>query len=258
MSFQDQASQRKVPLETIFIKEVSPTGPAAFSGLKTGDRVIMVNNSPINGMSYNAIVQMIKTTPDVLYLHVLPKECDVLQMSYRFAHTPESNISATTSPLHHNKLIEFPHASAVAAAAAAAAASSSSASVPQQTLVSSHHFTTSTPGTGGGGMIPIYPHSKHQQQQPQAQQQHIHKNMISYSDSTYSSIQQRKAMTMSASSPLSPSSMSSSGQQQQSQPLHHHHNQHHQKQQSSSSNEVVYSDINPSSLALRNDGTLIR
>lgn len=203
-------------------------------------------------MSYNAIVQMIKTTPDVLYLHVLPKECDVLQMSYRFAHTPESNISATTSPLHHNKLIEFPHASAVAAAAAA--------SVPQQTLVSSHHFTTSTPGTGGGGMIPIYPHTKHQQPQAQQQQQHIHKNMISYSDSTYSSIQQRKAMTMSTSSPLSPSSMSSSGQQQQlqSQPQHHHHNQHHQKQQSSSSNEVVYSDINPSSLALRNDGTLIR
>ncbi|KAL5278275.1 ARHGAP21 family protein [Megaselia abdita] len=240
--FIDQASQRKVPLETIFIKEVSPTGPAAFSGLKTGDRVIMVNNSPINGMSYNAIVQMIKTTPDVLYLHVLPKECDVLQMSYGFAHTPESNISATTtSTLHHNKLIEFPHASAAAAAAVA---------VPQQTLVSSHHFTTSTPGTVGvgGGMIPIYPHTKHQQPQAQQQQQHIHKNMISYSDSTYSSIQQRKAMTMSASSPLSPSSMSSSGQQ------HHHLKQ----QQSSSSNEVVYSDINPSSLALRNDGTLIR
>lgn len=189
-------------------------------------------------MSYNAIVQMIKTTPDVLYLHVLPKECDVLQMSYGFAHTPESNITTTPS-LHHNKLIEFPHASAAAVAAAA---------VPQQTLVSSHHFTTSTPGTGG--MIPIYAHTKHQQPQAQQQQQHIHKNMISYSDSPYSSIQQRKAMTMSAgSSPLSPSSMSSGQQQHQMQK---------QQQQSSSSNEVVYSDINPSSLALRNDGTLIR
>ncbi|XP_037934924.1 rho GTPase-activating protein 21-A isoform X2 [Teleopsis dalmanni] len=79
-------------METIFIKEVQPNGPAHYANLQTGDRVLMVNNTPIAGVAYSTIVSMIKQTPSVLTLHVVPKECDVLQMHYTsIAHTPESN-----------------------------------------------------------------------------------------------------------------------------------------------------------------------
>lgn len=67
-------------METIFIKEVQANGPAHFANLQTGDRVLMVNNQPIAGIAYSTIVSMIKQTPAVLTLHVVPKECDVLQM----------------------------------------------------------------------------------------------------------------------------------------------------------------------------------
>lgn len=40
----------------------------------------MVNNTPIAGIAYSTIVSMIKQTPQMLTLHVVPKECDVLQM----------------------------------------------------------------------------------------------------------------------------------------------------------------------------------
>ncbi|XP_030563035.1 rho GTPase-activating protein 23-like [Drosophila novamexicana] len=79
-------------METIFIKEVQANGPAHYANLQTGDRVLMVNNTPIAGIAYSTIVSMIKQTPAVLTLHVVPKECDVLQMHYTsIAHTPESN-----------------------------------------------------------------------------------------------------------------------------------------------------------------------
>lgn len=67
-------------METIFIKEVQANGPAQYANLQTGDRVLMVNNTPIAGIAYSTIVSMIKQTPAVLTLHVVPKECDVLQM----------------------------------------------------------------------------------------------------------------------------------------------------------------------------------
>ncbi|XP_004521713.1 uncharacterized protein LOC101460900 isoform X2 [Ceratitis capitata] len=83
-------------METIFIKEVQTNGPAHYANLQTGDRVLMVNNSPIAGLAYSTIVSMIKQTPSVLTLHVVPKECDVLQMHYTsIAHTPETNRLAT-------------------------------------------------------------------------------------------------------------------------------------------------------------------
>lgn len=67
-------------METIFIKEVHPNGPAYYANLQTGDRVLMVNNTPIAGIAYSTIVSMIKQTPSELKLLVVPKECDVLQM----------------------------------------------------------------------------------------------------------------------------------------------------------------------------------
>uniref|UniRef100_A0A1B0ANG2 PDZ domain-containing protein n=1 Tax=Glossina palpalis gambiensis TaxID=67801 RepID=A0A1B0ANG2_9MUSC len=68
-------------METIFIKEVHPNGPAYYANLQTGDRVLMVNNTPIAGIAYSTIVSMIKQTPSELKLLVVPKECDVLQMT---------------------------------------------------------------------------------------------------------------------------------------------------------------------------------
>ncbi|XP_061389075.1 uncharacterized protein DDB_G0271670-like [Musca vetustissima] len=80
-------------METIFIKEVHPNGPAYYANLQTGDRVLMVNNTPIAGIAYSTIVSMIKQTPSELKLLVVPKECDVLQMHYTsIAHTPQSNV----------------------------------------------------------------------------------------------------------------------------------------------------------------------
>lgn len=121
--------QRKA-METIFIKEVQTSGPACFAGLQTGDRVLMVNNIPIAGISYSLIVSMIKQTPSVLTLHVVPKECDVLQMHYTIAHTPESNRLAKSATL------TLPGSGGVASVAAAAVAASASShkSIHQQMI----------------------------------------------------------------------------------------------------------------------------
>uniref|UniRef100_A0A1A9X587 PDZ domain-containing protein n=1 Tax=Glossina brevipalpis TaxID=37001 RepID=A0A1A9X587_9MUSC len=86
-------------METIFIKEVHPNGPAYYANLQTGDRVLMVNNTPIAGIAYSTIVSMIKQTPSELKLLVVPKECDVLQMHYTsIAHTPQSNVTTSCIP----------------------------------------------------------------------------------------------------------------------------------------------------------------
>lgn len=84
--------QTTPPMETVFIKEVHPNGPAYFAGLQQGDRLLKVNNMSIAGVPYSTIVYMIKQTPNVLTLHVVPKECDVLQLYFEdLAHNPESN-----------------------------------------------------------------------------------------------------------------------------------------------------------------------
>ncbi|XP_055376704.1 uncharacterized protein LOC129608919 isoform X2 [Condylostylus longicornis] len=114
-----ESYQRKA-METIFIKEVHPDGPAYTAGLKTGDRILMVNNISVAGISYNTIVSMIKQTLTVLKLQVVPKECDILQMYYTdIAHNPETNrstididrplmpITSTTHNNFHSRLISY-------------------------------------------------------------------------------------------------------------------------------------------------------
>nr|NP_608396.2 Rho GTPase activating protein at 19D, isoform A [Drosophila melanogaster]AAF50897.2 Rho GTPase activating protein at 19D, isoform A [Drosophila melanogaster] len=198
-------------METIFIKEVQANGPAHYANLQTGDRVLMVNNQPIAGIAYSTIVSMIKQTPAVLTLHVVPKECDVLQMHYTsIAHTPESNrlTMSTHSPsllANGSHKTTFPAAAAVAAPphqhqqqqqqlisypAVAAVTTSTPAGSPQsqsQSQSHSHPNTHHAPSLHGGsrsGSItstasggitvlsqPFYPQ---QQQQQQQQQQHRH------------------------------------------------------------------------------------
>ncbi|KMZ10804.1 serine-rich adhesin for platelets isoform X4 [Drosophila simulans] len=192
-------------METIFIKEVQANGPAHYANLQTGDRVLMVNNQPIAGIAYSTIVSMIKQTPAVLTLHVVPKECDVLQMHYTsIAHTPESNrlTMSTHSPsllANGSHKTTFPAAAAVAAPphqqqqqqqqlisypAVAAVTTSSPAGSPQsqsQSHPNPHHAPSlhggsrsgSITSTASGGITilnqPFYP-----QQQQQQQQQHRH------------------------------------------------------------------------------------
>lgn len=67
------------PMDTVFVKEVRPYGPAHFAGLKTGDRLLSVNGMPVAGTPYNRVVAAIQQAPSTLTLHVVPKECDILQ-----------------------------------------------------------------------------------------------------------------------------------------------------------------------------------
>ncbi|XP_017479038.1 PREDICTED: rho GTPase-activating protein 23-like [Rhagoletis zephyria] len=148
-------------METIFIKEVQTNGPAHYANLQTGDRVLMVNNTPIAGLTYSTIVSMIKQTPSVLTLHVVPKECDVLQMHYTsIAHTPETNRLATAprpipSPVTVGNgnaagaLIPITPAAAAAASASASASTTKSFSHQQQLI--SYPPLSGGNGSGGGG-----------------------------------------------------------------------------------------------------------
>lgn len=89
-------------METIFIKEVHPNGPAYYANLQTGDRVLMVNNTPIAGIAYSTIVSMIKQTPSELKLLVVPKECDVLQMVSVFVSSLSAMVGRCSQSLAGN------------------------------------------------------------------------------------------------------------------------------------------------------------
>ncbi|XP_070075130.1 serine-rich adhesin for platelets isoform X4 [Drosophila takahashii] len=145
-------------METIFIKEVQANGPAHYANLQTGDRVLMVNNQPIAGIAYSTIVSMIKQTPSVLTLHVVPKECDVLQMHYTsIAHTPESNrlTMSTHSPsllANGSHKTTFPAATAAAAAVAAAGGGGGDAAAPP---AASSSAPAPTPAPSAPAPLPI-------------------------------------------------------------------------------------------------------
>lgn len=67
------------PMDTVFVKEVRPNGPAFLAGLKTGDRLLSVNGMQVAGTPYNRVVASIQQAPRTLSLQVVPKECDILQ-----------------------------------------------------------------------------------------------------------------------------------------------------------------------------------
>lgn len=66
-------------MDTVFVKEVRPNGPAHLAGLKTGDRLWTVNGLPVDGMQYSHVVSIIQQVPAVLTLQIIPKEFDFLQ-----------------------------------------------------------------------------------------------------------------------------------------------------------------------------------
>lgn len=66
-------------MDTVFVKEVRAYSPAYFAGLQNGDRLLTVNGMPVAGTPYNRVVAAIQQAPTTLTLHVVPKECDILQ-----------------------------------------------------------------------------------------------------------------------------------------------------------------------------------
>ncbi|XP_037807563.1 rho GTPase-activating protein 21 isoform X2 [Lucilia sericata] len=196
-------------METIFIKEVHPNGPAYYANLQTGDRVLMVNNTPIAGIAYSNIVSMIKQTPSELKLLVVPKECDVLQMHYTsIAHTPQSNVTNvgngnSASSASNNTNTNFPSLTSSSTSSGALLPLSVAMvgkpfpvqhqqhqliSFPASQQASRSGSITSTnslrPLTNSDYMdIATAQSYHHQQQQQQHQQQQLSGNILTHSDS---------------------------------------------------------------------------
>jgi len=80
------------PMDTIFVKSVKYQGPAVEAGLNIGDRIVSVNGESVSGRSYAQVVQMIQKSRDSLFLVVVPKQDDILQVYFSdIAQNPESN-----------------------------------------------------------------------------------------------------------------------------------------------------------------------
>ncbi|XP_075156729.1 rho GTPase activating protein at 19D isoform X2 [Haematobia irritans] len=214
-------------METIFIKEVHPNGPAYYANLQTGDRVLMVNNTPIAGIAYSTIVSMIKQTPSELKLLVVPKECDVLQMHYTsIAHTPQSNVTGSCGPAKPASLVTGNGNTMTATASSSSTNSSSS---------------TGAGIVGGGALLPMSvamagrPFPLHQQHQlisfPASQQQASSRSGSISSNNSLRPLTSSDYMELSASQTMSSTSSTS-----------YHHNQHQHQYQHHTGNILHHSD----------------
>lgn len=61
-------------MDTIFVKNVRTYSPAYDAGLKTGDRVITVNDQSVSQKSYAQVIGLIQQSEGTLKLEVLPKD----------------------------------------------------------------------------------------------------------------------------------------------------------------------------------------
>ena len=64
----------------IFVKSVKDRGPAVLAGLNIGDRLVSVNGETVSGRTYAQVVQMIQKSRDSLFLVVVPRQDDILQV----------------------------------------------------------------------------------------------------------------------------------------------------------------------------------
>lgn len=70
------------PMDTIFVKQVKPEGPAHQAGLANGDRIVSVNGESVTGKTYQQVVNLIQLCDTNLTLFVVPREEDILQVAY--------------------------------------------------------------------------------------------------------------------------------------------------------------------------------
>lgn len=95
------------PMDTIFVKNVRTYSPAYDAGLKTGDRVITVNDQSVSQKSYAQVIGLIQQSEGTLKLEVLPKDDrDSEEDSCQVAHkSPEQLHQAE---LCHNEEVDSP------------------------------------------------------------------------------------------------------------------------------------------------------
>lgn len=67
-----------VPKEQVFIGGIDEGSPAEAGGLKTGDRVIEVNDEPVEGKSHSEVVALVKQRPLQTSLLVVDEEANGL------------------------------------------------------------------------------------------------------------------------------------------------------------------------------------
>lgn len=67
------------PMDTVFVKKVTPESEAHYAGLHEGDRLLAVNGIPVAGKQFADIVGTIQKIPKTLTLQIVPKCYDILQ-----------------------------------------------------------------------------------------------------------------------------------------------------------------------------------
>lgn len=71
------------PLDTFFVKSVTPGGSADSAGLKSGDRIVSINGDLIGGKTYKDVVELVQYCTGDLKLGVVPHKEDILQLVYQ-------------------------------------------------------------------------------------------------------------------------------------------------------------------------------
>jgi hypothetical protein len=66
-------NQNLQSIDTIFVKEVRPDGPAYAAGLRQGDQILTVNDQSISGKTYSQVIAMIQNALVFLSFDILKR-----------------------------------------------------------------------------------------------------------------------------------------------------------------------------------------